>query len=347
MLANGTVKARRHTQTGKVRAERQTPSKNSPSSRPASPLVEALTTWAIPTTAIIGGVTLFVLYNVDVIGQAVAVIGVGALTFLLLLFFGLRGFSVSPISGTLSVALSGFAVFWIAATIYPLYRTVDPGTPVATAELQRNGPSVPLPLAGKPGRYDVIVEGRFLPTEDHTNRTATYHIALDQNGKTARVLEGTFSQEWGEQRVGSGRRSSMVPVLHETTERLDHIDDPNGIGLTARLTDLSPGVRDRVALRLYAESLSTVVLLVLGAAALAAAVVIDAWRPKGGSEGLMGTLTLATFFGIITFRASSVATPGFPQLVVAALVGMLGGAIAGSVLWRLMQPLRKHLPARP
>ena len=182
MLPNGVVKGRPQTQTRKAHTERQMWPKRSPSPPPHSPLAEAFISWVIPTTAIVGGVALFVLYNVDVVGQAAAVIGVGALSLVVLLFFGLRGFWATRVDGTLAVALSAFAVFWMVATLYPLYRTVDPGTPLLSAELQRSGPPVTLPLTGKPGRYDVIVEGHFLPTDSRTNRTATYHITLDQNG---------------------------------------------------------------------------------------------------------------------------------------------------------------------
>jgi len=90
-----------------------------------------------------------------------------------------------------------------------------------------------------------------------------------------------------------------------------------------------------------------VVWMVIGAITLLATIVVDNWRPKGAGDGLMTTLTVATFLSIIVFRASAVAEPGFPQLVIAALVGTLLGALVASILWRLIQPIRKYLPARP
>jgi hypothetical protein len=314
---------------------------------PAGLLGRALRTGAIPAGAIAGGFAAFVLYDVGVLPQAAAVSTVGALTLLLLLFFGLRGFVAAGSTGRLTAMLLGFAVIWSSATFYPFYRTVNPGAALCTAHLHRGGPAVPLALPAKPGRYTVIVAGHFLPVEAQSNRTATYNIALSANGRPVRVLTGTFSEEWGTQRIGSGRRSSLVPVLHQTTEQLDTIDDTPGGSLLATLTDLSPGVRDSVTLRVYAPSVPPQVWILIGTLVTAGAVLIDSWRPKGDSEGLLATLTVAAFLSIAVFRASAVAAPGFPQLVVAALVGTLGGALVASLVWRITQPVRRYLPARP
>lgn len=318
-----------------------------PVAPPAGGVWGPLRTWAIPTAAIVGGFTAFILYNAGVLAQAMAMATVGALALILVLFFGLRGFVASTSNARLAAVLIGFAVIWSAATFYPFYRTVNPGTPLCTAQLHRGGPPVMLPLPSKPGRYTAIVAGHFLPVNGQANRTATYDIALAADGRPLRVLSGTFSEEWGTQRIGSGRSSSLVPVLHETTEQLDTIDDAPGGNLLATLTDLSPGVRDSLTLRVYAPSVPPRVWIVVGVLVTAGALLIDSWRAKGDSEGLMATLTVATFLSIAVFRGSSVAAPGFPQLVVAALVGTLGGALVASLLWRLTQPVRRYLPARP
>ena len=73
---------------------------------------------------------------------------------------------------------------------------------------------------------------------------------------------------------------------------------------------------------------------------------VDARRPKGKSGGLMTTLTVATFISVLVFKVSSPVTPGFPQLVVAVVVGTLVGALGGSLVWRLSVPLRRWAAAR-
>jgi len=311
-------------------------------------VLDALRSWVIPTVAMTTGFVIFVLYNVDVVDVDVAVTTVGALALAVTLFYGLRGFFDDDLSPALIGVMTAFVALWGASAVYPFYRVMSPGEPLFQTSLTRSGPAVTVPLRGKPGRYRFIVEDHFLAaTEGRTNRTAAYKIALGHEGTTDRLLEGTFSQEWGSQRVGAGRRSSLVPVMHETTQHLDLIEDPEGRDLTVQLTELSAGVGDHVRLRVYTESISTPILVALGVLAIAVAVLLDGWRPKGVSEGLLSTLSLATLLSVVVFRNSSVATPGFPQLIVASLVGTLAGGVGASLLWRLTQPLRKYLPPRP
>jgi hypothetical protein len=320
-------------------------------SKPSAPLtrlmvLDALRTWVIPAVAGATASVIFVIYNIDLVGQTVAVTTVGALAILAILFFGLRSFMWEAVGGILIAILVGFALVWGFATFYPFYRAVNPGTPVFATKLTRSQ-TVTVPLHGRAGRYSVVVEGRFVPAQGHVNRTAKYSIGLGHNGTVDRVLEGTFNQEWGSQRIGAGRRSSLVPVMRQTTQVLEAIDDNDGRDLTLKLTDLSPDVGDAVEVRFYTERVPQPVMILIAVLALAGAVVIDSWRPRGTSDGLMTTLTIATLLSVIVFRASAVATPGFPQLVIAALAGTLAGAIGGSLIWRLSQPVRKYLPARP
>ena len=309
-------------------------------------VIDALRSWVVPSLAAALVFVIFVTYNLGLVDNASAVTSVGIISLLTVLFFGLRSFLAQRVEGKVPLVLAGFALLWCAAAMYPFYRTVNPGTPVFATQLTPNAPAVTLPLRGQAGRYSVMVEGHFLPAEGRTNRTATYSIALGHEGTTDRVLQGTFSQTWGTQRIGAGRRSSLVPTMHQTTQVHEIIENPEARDLTLQLTNLSPGVRDSLDIRVYAENLPQWVLIVLSVMAVAGAVVIDAWRPKGANEGLMTTLTVAAFVGIGVFRVSTPVNPGFPQLAVAALMGTLAGALGGSLLWRLGQPLRKYIAPR-
>jgi len=307
-------------------------------------VADALRTWVIPTVAIVGGLVIFVIYNVGVIDEAPAVTIVGGLALLTIVFAGIRSFFEDHVSATMLGVIAAFVVLFGVSTFYPFYRTLNPGTPVFSTELKR-GAAATLPLHDKPGHYSVVFEGHFLPVEGQQNRTAAYSIALGHDGTTDRVFSGAFNQEWRSQRIGAGRRSSIVPSLHQTTEVREAIDDPDGHDLTMTMTDLSQGVRDSISVRLYADTVPQWALIALGVLTLAGAVLVDSWRPGGANEGFMETLTAATLVSVVIFARSTVATPGFPQLVIAALVGTLVGAIAGSLLWRLTFPLRKLLPA--
>ncbi len=308
---------------------------------------DALRTWVLPTVAVTIGLVIFVVYNVGLVEEAPAVTTVGSLALVVLLFFGLRSFIEQPIGGALGAPLLlAFAALWGTTTFYPFYRALNPGTPVFSARLNRNGAPVTLPLHGKPGHYSLIVAGHFLPAEGRQNRTATYRISVGRDsGATERVLDGAFSEEWRTQRIGMGRRASLVPVKSQTMQVLTAIDDPDGHDLTLALTELSPVAGDSVTVDVYTETVPRAVLIALGILTVAAALVVDAYRPKGGSDGLMGTVTVATLAAVAIFRISSAAAPGFPQLVVAALVGTLAGAIGGSLLWQITRRLKRYAPA--
>ncbi len=322
--------------------------RKSPQTAPLTQLMvtDALHTWVIPTVAGAAAFVMFVLYNVGLVEDASAITTIGVLALLTVLFFGLRGFIEQAPEGTALPLVIAFAVVWAVAGIYPFYRTVNPGTPVFATQLSPHGAPVTVPLQGQPGRYSLVLEGHFLPSDARSNRTATYSLTLGHQGATDRVVQGTFSQTWGQQRIGAGRRSSLVPTMHEVTRTRETIDDPEGRDLTLQLTELSAGVRDTVAARLYAETVPQWALMALGFVALVGAVVVDARRPKSKSDGLMTTLTVATFIAVVIFRVSSPVMPGFPQLAVAALMGTLVGALGGSLVWRLAQPLRRYLAAR-
>jgi len=306
-------------------------------------ILDALRGWVFPSVAAAVVFAVYVLYNIDVIDPDAAVTTTGVLALLVLLFFGVRGFFEEVPEGRLAGFLAGFTVLWCAATIFPFYRAVNPGTPLFSADLKHNGPAVTIPLREHPGHYNLYVEGHFLPSQGRENRTATYQIALGHDGNTDRLLEGTFRQEWGSQRVGSGRRSSLVPMMRESHLVVSDIDDPEGRDLTLQLKEISEGVRDSVTVHVYPPGMPMAVLIALGVLTLAAAVFIDSFRPKGSSEGLLGTLTVAALVGVTLFRSSTGAAPGFPQVIIGALVGAIGGALGGSLLARLTRPLRKYL----
>jgi hypothetical protein len=303
---------------------------------------DALRTWVVPTVAGVVAFVTYVLYSIEAVGPALAVSTIGLLALLILLFFGLRGFlEYVPGAGRL-VFLVGFVVLWCAATAYPFYRAVDRGTPLFSAELVRNAAPTTVPLHDQPGHYSLVVEGHFLPAQGRETRTATYEIVLGHDGGTDRVLEGTFRQEWSNQRVGTGRRSFVVPVMNESNVAVDDVDDTAGHDLTMQLKSISAGARESVTVHIYPARLPAAALIVLGVLALAAALVVDAWRPAG-SSGLMATLTGAALVGVAVFRGAGAATPGFAELMSGALAGAVGGALGGSLLWRLAQPLRKYV----
>jgi len=204
----------------------------------------------------------------------------------------------------------------------------------------------PCRCTARPATTNLIVEGYFLPAEGRSDRVGTFSIALGHDGATDQVLQGTFTQQWLSQRIGAGRRSSYVPVMQQRTQVLEPVDDLDGHDLTLKLTDLSPDIRDAVGLRLYGETVPKTVWIGLGVLTLAGAVVIDGWRARGSSQGLLAALTAATLISVAIFRNFSVAVPGFPELILATVAGVFAGALGASLIWRLAQPLRKYFAGK-
>jgi hypothetical protein len=305
-------------------------------------VADALRTWVVPTVALTIGFVVFVLLNVELITQPTAVTTAGMLALGVVFFYAVRGFFAARPPMAIAGMLAAGVLLWSAAIMYPFYRSINPGTPIFTAELARGGAPVSVPLRGKPGRYQLVVEGHFLPAQGRENRSAAYHIAVGHAGQTERVITGTFHEEWGRQRVGSGRRSSLVPVLHQTNRVLAVLDDPEGRDVTLQLTDVGVGVRDSVSVRVYLQTVPPWATVVLDLLTLGIAVLLDAQRPTDANAGVTTALTMAALVAVLTMRAAAGASPGFPQLIISALAGVLGGAIGG-LLWRMVRPLRKYV----
>jgi len=307
-------------------------------------VTDALRTWIPPTAAAVVGLVIFVLFNIGIVEEASAVSIVGSLALLLLLFYGVRSFTEQAVPMTVAAALVVFVVLWGTAIYYPFYRTLNPGDPLFTKELARNQ-SVTVPLAGKAGHYSVLTEGHFTPVQGQQNRTAVYHIEVGHGGAADTVLEGTFEQEWRQERIGAGRRSSVVPALHQKTRHRNEVDDSDGHDLTLKLADLSAEAGDKVTVRVYDELMPQWLLIALGGITLLSALLVDGFRPKGQHEALTSTLTAATLVGLAVFCKSAPAAPGFPQLIVAAVAGVLVSAVSGFIFARVTQPIRRVLPA--
>jgi hypothetical protein len=158
-------------------------------------------------------------------------------------------------------ATIGFAVIVVGAAIVGYNTTrqsADYDALLFSHELSVRAAAITLPLQGKPGRYRLIVEGHFLPSMGRQNRSAKYSIMVGDGG-AEHVLEGTFHQDWGTQRMQGGtRRSALVPVIVREVTRVTHaIENPDGRALTLKLTDLSPELRETVTVQLYGESLTS------------------------------------------------------------------------------------------
>jgi hypothetical protein len=307
-------------------------------------VLHAVRTWVVPTLTITVATVVYLASNLGAIAPQPAITIIGSMLLLLALFWGLRDFLDPDTAPVLRVVLAVFTMLWCAAIYVPFYLTLNPGQPLFSAELHRGAAPVTVALNRQPGPYRMIVESHFTSTERMHSQAATYRIAVAHDGVTERLAEGTFHQDWHNQRVGAGRRSFLVPAMSETTEVLNVFDDPDGHDVSIQLTELSPEVGDSVKVRLYREHIPEWGLVAMALAITLAAMALDGYRPKTASPGVLTTVTFGAALGVATMRASSAATPGFPQLVVGAVLGVIGGAAGGALLSRLGRPLLRYLP---
>ncbi|MBI1813383.1 MAG: hypothetical protein HYR72_00200 [Deltaproteobacteria bacterium] len=307
-------------------------------------ILDAFHGWVIPALTAPAALVLYVLYNIEALDRAPAVIALSLLTLATVLWAGLRAFISERTSTRLALLLAAYAIVWAATTTIPLVATIDPGAPLFTEQLQEHD-TTKLPLEGRPGAYRLVVQGVFGPSQTKSARQAHYRLGFAAGDAPAQTLEGDFTERYMQQRLGR-RGSTTVRELH--TERLHDIQVAGDKPVSVTLSDIAPAdTITSVTLQLYPDRFPVILLAGLGLLLTCGAVVIDAWRPRGESEGLLTTLTLATVLSIASLSLWGGAHPGFGQLAGDALGGSVVGTIVALALARVARPLIHRLPAAP
>jgi hypothetical protein len=307
-------------------------------------MIDALRTWVVPALTLPAAMIIYILYNLDLIDRVASVSATGVLALATVLWAGLRGFISERTSGRLTLLLIGYAAIWGVGTIIPFEAVIEPGALLLSRQL-RPHESVPLPIEGHPGRYRLIVEGTFAANQTHGNRFAHYRLALAAGDAPTRLLEGDFSEEFVQQRLGR-RGTTTVRDLHTAEVHDFSVADPGGLRLS--VNDISPpDAISTISVELYRQRISPAILVGIGLLLIAGAVVIDAWRPRDQAEGLLTTLTLGTLVTITTLGSWGGPHPGIGQLAIQSLLGAIAGGLAAMVLGPLTRPLVRRLPAAP
>ncbi|HVN84276.1 MAG TPA: hypothetical protein VMW17_05465 [Candidatus Binatia bacterium] len=305
-------------------------------------ILDALRTWVVPAVTLPGALIIYVLYNVEMVERELSVTILGVLTLITLVWLGVRGFIHERTSQRTAVIVGAYALMWMAATTVPFLALVDPGSPIFSAPLHAND-TVTLPLENRPGEYRLVVEGAFAPTSGQSTRLAHYRLSL-RGGGGEQSLEGRFSERFLQQRLGR-RGSATVRDLHTATQH-DVVSD--GTPLTLALSELAPiDTINSVTVHLYPERFPKVVFVGVAILLAAGAVVVDAWRSREQTSGLLTTITLGAVFAIAGLRWWGGPHPGFGQLAVEGLIGGVAGSLTAVALDRLVRPLLRRLPAAP
>ncbi|HUI27712.1 MAG TPA: hypothetical protein VL403_16635 [Candidatus Kryptonia bacterium] len=306
-------------------------------------ILDAVRTWVVPAVTAPLALVLYVLFNVEVIEREAAVSALGLLVIVTVLWIGVRGF-ISERTGTrLAALLTAYVAVWSIATALPFLAIVNPGPPLFKAPLHANE-SVTLPVAGHTESYRLVVEGGFAPSAGQSARLAHYRLTLSGSGSGEQVLEGNFSERFLQQRLGR-RGTATVRDLHTATQ---HSIEAAGQPLMVTLNELAPpDVIASLTIQLFPERFPQLLFLGLGVVLVAASAVVDRWRPRDQTEGLMTTVTLGTLLSIVALRWWGGPHPGFGQLAVEGLLGGVAGSVVAMVLHRIGQPLLRRLPSAP
>ncbi len=307
-------------------------------------ILDAFHGWVIPALTAPAGLLLYVLYNIELLDRAPAVIGLSLLTLATVLWAGLRSFISERTSTRLALLLAVYAIVWAATTSVPLLATIDPGAPLFTEQLREHD-TTKLPLEGRTGNYRLVVQGAFGPSQTKSARQAHYRLALAVGDAPAQALEGDFTERYMQQRLGR-RGSTTVRDVH--TERQHDIQVAGDKPVSVTLSDIAPAdTITSVTLQLYPDRFPMILFASFSLLLACGAVVIDAWRPRGESEGLLTTLTLATVLSIASLSLWGGPHPGFGQLAGYTLQGSVVGTILAMAVARLARPLVHRLPAAP
>ncbi len=292
-------------------------------------VIDLLKGWTIPLCAFGVALLAWPLSVAGLLATGPALLLSFAALLVAVLHMGMTDFVDERTTIPTAATLLAFAALWAFVAWEPVAAKLSPGPEVFAGELPLHAAPTTVPLGGRPGSYDLVVEGRLGSSADHASRSAQYRIGIATDGSAAQSVSGDFSDRWSERR--SGRRGvSSVHVSH--TEREHVITSATGSDLRLSLDSLSPGASDAVGVHVYRETFPARLFVALGAAVTLAAVVIDGWRITDPHELLLTTITLGTLLSVASFRRFAPPHPGFGDLAFNGAVGAVAGTVAGRVM---------------
>lgn len=236
----------------------------------------------------------------------------------------------------LTVVAGLLALGWAAAMVVPVWWMVAPGEPAARVELARGEPEE----AALPEGQGVTILVRARPNAAGDNVSLTYDIALrDAEGGHGRV-EGELSRKkmrTGGTR-GGGQKHTLVNLAN--THTLPWV---GGGPLEVRLVRAKPADGGVVSVELYRRVFPWTVFTVAMAVMLVLALGLYAWGVPPGTRCLLvhaGGILLA--FAVVVrdeLDPTAPVKPLFGSIVVALIVGAVGGSVLSFLIDRL--PWRK------
>jgi hypothetical protein len=308
---------------------------------------EAWEGWIRPLGLILLLAIAYLLYKFDIVGEhamgllavlgiVVGTITVGALPALPL--------TRAPWQRALLATMVAAA---LGGMVYPAVRAAAPGKTLAEGVLTVDKPSATL-ITNTSGPYQLDVAGHFKEA-GRQDAEASYTIKATDNGGGSDEISGTIERKLVTIRSRKGS-SSSVQERDEQKHRLAHVTGPQ-VTLTADGVDEQLETGIHVVLR--PGGLDPIIFIVLGALAIAMALVLDARLVdiKGKQKSYLTAATAIAFaFSIYYWREATPARlvkTAVSALLFALIVGGIGGWAAGGIARALFGPRAPKKAASP
>ncbi len=247
----------------------------------------------------------------------------GAMGLVVLLAMGCGWLALSarpslPPGDGLRTALPLVTVLALAAAVVPFAYTIFPPAAAGEARLTAIGDSGTIDLRGTAGTTWITVSGRFVPGG---TGASNYFLTVAHDGQSHRV-DGAFRPHAG----------APLPERHTLSLR--------GPGrYTVRLEQVSASIAMPLAVSLSARPFSTVILLLLFGTIMVAVLALDTMVFRRNIEPTVAASLMLPMVAAVYFQRNPASSALGPDLLAAAVIGLVGGGIGGELLGRIARSI--------
>ncbi len=297
----------------------------------AADTMSAMSTWGIPTALGAIAAAAAAATSFEVVPPA-AGLAIAVLALLALIAERALSATIGTAPGGVTTVLA-VGLVWVGLCYAPFHALFFPGTPLHEPFVL-HADDASLPVAMSTGGYallDVMLEGQ-LPANPSggTAIPVEYAITFDDATSAKHVLAGRFDESLRTQRLGR-RGTTTVIQAHHAERRL--LENPARGDLKITGVSLDPAQGSTVTVTAYPHPLPpTIVLIVLGAALIAAAVAVET-RVLATPDGTLTYATPAALAAALMLWTSNTVHPTVSNMIGAILLGALVGLPIGAVLW--------------
>jgi hypothetical protein len=299
---------------------------------------EAWEGWIRPLGLIVLLAIGYVLYKFDIVSEHVA--GVAAVLAIVVGAIVVGALPARPLvqkpwQRALLVAMVAAA---LGGMVYPSVRAAVPGRLYAEAVLTNDKPSQTL-TTGAAGPYELMVSGHFKEA-GRSDAEATYSLKIVDNAGGTDEASGEIARKLVTIRSRKGS-SSSVTEQNEEKHRLGHVLGPK---VTITADGVDEQLENGLAVSLRPGGLDPIIFIILGALAIAMAIVLDTRLVdlKGKQKAyLTAAMSIAFAFSMYYWREATptrLVKTALSALFFALLVGGVGGWLVGGIARLLFGP---------